>query len=199
MEKENDKPKIVKNKSKANVQTKNGGSYSYQYTGLADLADQGVNIPKMRILPTEFGEYIEYFDGGEWHMGAKIVVPEGGRMNEAQAYGSALTYARRYTTMLAERVACDDDKNLEGDSSGTSRKAKNPSTHDFRRMDFNKIREQAGQINDIAELTKLYKSFTGLTPGQQGIFKQIFGMRKKEIEAKLNGDGVVVDDGKYDI
>lgn len=198
MEKENDKPKIVKNKSKANVQTRNGGQYSYQYTGLADLADQGVNIPKMRVLPTEYGEYIEYFDGSEWQMGAKIVVPEESRMNAAQAYGSALTYARRYTTMLAERVACDDDKNLEGDSNGASRKPKSQ-TRDFKKMDFTKIKEQTKQIHDIEELTKLYRSFTGLTNGQQEILKQIFGIRKKEIEAKLNGSGVVVDDGNYDI
>lgn len=179
MEKTNDKPKIVKNKSKANVQTKTGGQYSYQYTGLADLADQGVNIPKMRVLPTEYGEYIEYFDDGEWHMGAKIVVPQSGRMNEAQAYGSALTYARRYTTMLAERVACDDDKNLEGDDGHGQRKPQ-PSK-DFKKMDFAKIKEQAKQITDLAELTKLYKSFTNLTPGQQKVLQRIFSERRNEI------------------
>ena len=93
---------IVQNKEQA---------YGYKYSSLASLYDAGINIPQMRIDAT--GEFVEYFKGGEWLRGAKIVVPEVKGMNAAQAYGSALTYARRYTVMMAESVVCTDDQLLE--------------------------------------------------------------------------------------
>lgn len=88
-------------------------AYGYNYTSLSDIAKGGVRIPKMKIEIIEGHEYILYWDGKEWQQGARIVVPEMKGMNAAQAYGSALTYARRYTTMLAESVVSDDDQNLE--------------------------------------------------------------------------------------
>lgn len=96
--------KVVKNKS---------SGYGYKYSNLADLAREGITIDKMRVKPTEFGDYIEYFDGNEWHIGAKIVPFEAKGMNAAQAYGAALTYARRYTVQMAQSIACDDDDAVE--------------------------------------------------------------------------------------
>lgn len=58
--------------------------------------------------------------GCEWIRGARVVIPkqaEGAKdnktMNDAQLYGSAITYARRYTAMLFFGIACDDDDKLE--------------------------------------------------------------------------------------
>lgn len=97
--------KIVKNASPG---------YGYNYSSLADLVEAGVDIPQMRVKPTEFGEFIEYLDKkGEWQIGAKVVEFEAKGMNRAQMYGAALTYARRYTVQLAQKVACDDDKGVE--------------------------------------------------------------------------------------
>ncbi len=97
--------KIIKNASHG---------YGYKYSSLADLAEAGVEIPVMRVKPTEFGEFIEYLDrDGNWQIGAKIVEFEAKGMNRAQMYGSALTYARRYTVQMAQSVACDDDKGVE--------------------------------------------------------------------------------------
>lgn len=96
--------KIVKNAS---------DGYGYKYSNLADLAKNNINIPKMRVKPTEFGEFIEYWDGENWQIGAKIVLFEAKGMNAAQMYGAALTYARRYTVQMAESVACDDDDAVE--------------------------------------------------------------------------------------
>lgn len=96
--------KIVKNSS---------DGYGYKYSSLADLAKAGIKIPKMRIC-SEHPDFLEYQDeDGTWHMGSKIVVPEMKSCNEAQAYGSALTYARRYTVQMAMCVACDDDDEVE--------------------------------------------------------------------------------------
>lgn len=100
---------IVKTASKAG-----SGSYGFSYASLSDLAKQGVKIPKMRVAVIEGQQFVEYFDGKEWQIGAQVITDfESRGMNKAQAYGSALTYARRYTVQLAECVAVDDDKNVE--------------------------------------------------------------------------------------
>ena len=97
---------IVANKSKA---------YGYNYASLGDIASQGFPIPKMKTGSEDGKEYVYYYDAElkEWTRGAEIVIPQMKSMNEAQRYGSALTYARRYTTLMALSLACDDDKALE--------------------------------------------------------------------------------------
>lgn len=97
---------IVANKSKA---------YGYNYASLGDIAQQGFQIPKMKTGTEDGREYVFYYDSElkEWTRGALVVVPEMKGMNTAQQYGSALTYARRYTTLMALSLACDDDKKLE--------------------------------------------------------------------------------------
>lgn len=96
--------KVIGKKSKA---------YGYNYTSLGDIALEGLEIPKMRIKRLEGDDYIEYLDGEEWQLGARIITPEMKGANEAQRYGSGLTYARRYTTLMALQLACDDDKKIE--------------------------------------------------------------------------------------
>lgn len=96
--------KIVKNSSKA---------YGYNYASLGDIVKQGFEIPKMRVATHEGNDYIEYFDGEAWQLGARIVVPDMKGSNEAQRYGSALTYARRYTAQMALSLVCDDDTKIE--------------------------------------------------------------------------------------
>lgn len=96
--------KIIKNVSKA---------YGYNYASLSDIVAQGQELPKMRLSVKDGNDYVEYFDGSEWQTGARIVVPSMKGSNEAQAYGAALTYARRYTALMALQLACDDDKTVE--------------------------------------------------------------------------------------
>ena len=107
--------KSNESKSNAKIVANKSTGYGYKYSNLADLARDGVNIPKMRVKPTENGDYIEYYDETtkEWQLGARIVMFESKGMNAAQTYGAALTYARRYTVQMAESVACDDDDAVE--------------------------------------------------------------------------------------
>ena len=109
--------KIIKNASKA---------YGYNYASLSDIIAQGQELPKMRLSVKDGNDYVEYFDGSEWQTGARIVVPSMKGSNEAQAYGAALTYARRYTALMALSLACDDDKTVE-----TSEKAEAPAQKKF--------------------------------------------------------------------
>ena len=102
--------------------------HNYHYANLADIARQGIEIPLMRVVPlvdkdgnvqTENGrpiEYVEAFVNNEWVRGARVVIPSNSRSNEAQNYGAALTYARRYTVLTLLGIACDDDDRIESHS-----------------------------------------------------------------------------------
>lgn len=121
--------KIVKPEPVKLVGNKSSG-YNYKYTSLGDLVLAGVELPPMRVAVLVDGEQtpvldkdgnpIEYIEARmplgnafEWIRGARIVIPSGNKMNEAQAYGSALTYARRYTALTILGIACDDDNKIE--------------------------------------------------------------------------------------
>jgi len=108
--------KIVANTSKA---------YGYNYASLSDIANQGFTIPKMKTGTDGEKEYVYYYDAElkEWVRGAEIVVPEMKGSNSAQRYGAAITYARRYTTLLALSLACDDDKKIETQEPTDTKKA----------------------------------------------------------------------------
>lgn len=100
---------VVANKSKA---------YGYNYASLGDIANQGFTIPKMKTGTEEGREYVYCYDAElkEWIRGAEIVIPNMKSMNEAQRYGSALTYARRYSVLMFLGLVCDEDKKLETQS-----------------------------------------------------------------------------------
>lgn len=98
-----------------NIIKNNSKGYNYSYASLSDIAEQGIEIPKMKTISENDKEYVAYWDNdlNEWIRGAEIVLPDSKGMNKAQIYGSALTYARRYTTHLAMRLAPTDDKTIE--------------------------------------------------------------------------------------
>jgi hypothetical protein len=124
---EKERPKVLGNKS---------DGYKYHYTSLSDIVIAGYELPPMRIATLTNnngdpvivdGRPVEYIEAQrtvgnavEWIRGARVVIPkqaEGAKdnktMNDAQLYGSAITYARRYTAMLFFGIACDDDDKLE--------------------------------------------------------------------------------------
>lgn len=100
------KEQIVVTKSKA---------YGYNYASLGDIAQQGFTIPRMKTGTENDKEYVYCYDSEtkEWIRGAEIVIPEMKGMNESQKYGSALTFARRYSVMMFLGLVSDDDKKLE--------------------------------------------------------------------------------------
>lgn len=98
--------KIIKTESKA---------YGYNYASLADIVRQGNELPKMKTGTENGKEYVYYLDNElkEWIRGAEIVIPQMKSMNAAQQYGSALTYARRYTALMSLQLTSGDDSELE--------------------------------------------------------------------------------------
>lgn len=164
--------KIVKNTSPA---------HNYKYSSLADLHKAGIDIPKMRVKATEYGEFIEYLDDkGEWQMGAKIVPIESKVMNPAQAYGASLTYARRYTVQMAEQVACDDDDAIEQDE--TVKKSYGGISFDDIRAELKLIDDEASVIDYGKEVAKKFKN---PTEKQSAFIKKMLADRIKGIRGEL--------------
>ena len=109
-EKKEPESKVIKAASKAGK----AGGYGFSYASLSDIVKEGHALPKMRLKVIDGRQFIEYESDGEWLLGAEVITDfKSPGMNACQAYGSALTYARRYTAQLALGLAVDDDKNVE--------------------------------------------------------------------------------------
>ena len=150
-------PKVIKNQSKG---------YGYTYNNLADLARAGVEIPPMKTAIVEGREYVFAKIGDEWIQGAQVIDIDMKGMNAAQAYGSALTYARRYTVQLVMGIACDDKTYPKGN------------------IDFQALRDECAIIDDVESLKDLYERIKkdGISPAQEKYVNEIINKRKKELE-----------------
>lgn len=161
---------IVKSESKA---------YGYNYASLADIVNQGFKLPMMETKVIEGQTFMGWVDDkGEWHQGAPLIVPEMKGMNAAQAMGSALTYARRYTAQMALGLACDDDAKLEktkGAPEATGRVYGSAS-----KVNFTEVREKLGEIDSVDGLNK-YWTDLHLSDKQANILKSDFARRKAQI------------------
>ena len=106
------KTKVTKN------QTASVGKYSYQYVDIAQIHEY------LEANNMSYYQYIDVVDGNDYIMTVKIINGEekpalrGARVvdatligvnNPAQQQGSALTYARRYSLLMAFGLATEDD------------------------------------------------------------------------------------------
>lgn len=114
----------------------------------------------------------------EWIRGARVVIPkqaEGAKdnktMNDAQLYGSAITYARRYTAMLFFGIACDDDDKLETKTQAEAQ-----------------AQELANMKNDLLELYKKVggKAFETYLKERGGLSFETYPKLKAELLKRIN-------------
>ncbi len=176
-------PKIIGNKSTG---------YNYSYTSLSDIVIAGYDLPPMRVavLTNDAGEPVivdgapvEYIEmqmitdngtGHEWVRGARVVLPKGAKnnsMNDAQLYGSAITYARRYTAMMMFGIACDDDDKLETKTQADAQ-----------------AQELAGMKEELAELYKKAggEAFENWLKERGGLEYKTFAPLKAELLKRIN-------------
>lgn len=168
------------------VKTSSKG-YNYNYASLADIAKAGHDIPKMRIKPTPDGDYIEYYDGEEWQIGAKIVIPQMAKSNDAQMYGAAVTYARRVTAQLALQLVCSDDDKVETHSEDD---AKANEKRNSSRMNFDDIKKKLDGMKTISEVNAFAKEISAIyqnpTDSQRHAIQTMFTIRREEITESRN-------------
>ena len=164
----NSNKQIVKNASQG---------YGYSYSNLADLAKAGIEIPVMKTQRVDGDEYVFALIDGEWIQGAKVIEMEMKGMNAAQAYGSALTYARRYTVQLVKGIACDDDDKVEAD--GAAKRVDNKNS----KLDSDKIREQLDMLDDIESVKAYYEELKKIhqSPAQEKYINGMFNKKKAQI------------------
>lgn len=181
----------VDNKAAKIVKTASQG-YNYNYASLGDIARAGYQIPLMRIKPTELGEFIEYKDdAGEWQIGAKIVIPQMAKSNDAQMYGAAVTYARRVTAQLALGIVCSDDEKVE---TKTKEDADANEKRNASRMSFDDIKAKLDTLKTISEVNAFAKEVSKIylnpTEKQRYAIQTMFGIRREELtEARMTYAG----------
>lgn len=140
--------------------------YNYKYASLADIAKQGFKIPKMKIqthTANEFmTDYVYYYDEDlkEWIQGARVVIPEMKSGNKAQMYGAAVTYARRFTTLMALGLATDDDVQIEEAREDKQEVKKNDKATG---KQIWRLQNKANPKDLESELNRLHKSIDELT------------------------------------
>ena len=184
----------VKKKSTAG----GAGKFSYKYTDLATIHEE---MEKQGITYYQYTKYDENAhadyvytvitkDGKvtEPIRGAKIV--EGNTLaggNAAQQYGSALTYARRYSLLMALGWATEDDDAQSAGSTYEPQKIAPRSLQNNGRLDFDAVREELAELHAVEAVEALWRTiinkYQNLTDKQYNALTRMFKDRKDDIEA----------------
>ena len=157
--------------------------YGYKYAELStiheELEKQGISYYQYIAYDSDAdADYIyTVINNGEEELaprrGCRAISGGDSMKSAAQAQGSAITYARRYSLLMALGWATeDDDGNTAGNPTPNQRKSK---------VDFDEVRARIATIDSVEELNKYWVSLK-LSEKQAAILKSAFAERKLDIE-----------------
>lgn len=159
--------------------------YGYKYSDLSTIHDemekQGITYYQYTQYDVEAGSdyiYTVLIYGDEEkkpRRGCRIVLGSGMK-SAAQEQGSGITYARRYSLLMALGWATEDD---DGASAGKSVPA-SESRANINKVDFRQVREHLTEITNTDELNSYWVSLN-LTNKQADILKEDFAKRKAKL------------------
>jgi len=145
---------------------KNTQGYGYKYTDLAGIHSYLESVKLTYFQEVDETDHIvtHILDetGKELRAvrGAKIIETgalSGGKVNPAQDYGSSLTYARRYSLLLAFGLATDDD-DAESLTGKTAVNRATPASSGGGNIDFAEVREKIAQAQSREDVENIYKT-----------------------------------------
>lgn len=191
-----------------NTLKKNANGYNYQYTDLAEihkfLEEQGLTYYQY-IKINEIGAeqiYTKRSDIDEPIPGCKV--PQAtlqGKSNPAQEYGSALTYARRYSLLMAYGLATTDDDaeslTVKNDNKSKSTSNSKASTVSNRNEQTDKLTAQIKKYADEHGMTmrEIAKDY-GLTNSNatEEKLKEVLADLTSEKQASMADDFAAIDE-----
>ena len=107
---------------------------------------------------------------GQWLEFGPLAMPVS--KNDAQGYGSASTYCKRYSLQSVAAIVGDEDDDGNEASKPTQKPAKAPKADA-------KVLEQTAAVESVADLQALYK---GLDEAQRNACIDTFAARRKELD-----------------
>lgn len=164
----------------ANTIGKNAQGYGYKYTDLAHIHEW------LESNGLSYYQYIETVEGVDYVMTVPVVDGEpkeprrgcrvvqatlSGKSNPAQEQGSALTYARRYSLLMAFGLATEDD-----DGESLTRKKPEPRTNEPP-TEYKRKSDKA--ITDT-QITAIENLLTDASPERLEIFNKCLDYYKVE-------------------
>lgn len=164
---------------------KKSNGYNYKYAELAQIHEELENqdITYYQYIdydPAADADYVYTViikDGKESspRRGCRVIIGHEAKMSAAQAQGSALTYARRYSLLMALGWATEDD-----DGAGAGKLSTDQVNSGGSRLNFNAVRNRLAGIDNLDELNNYWKELH-LTDKQALALKSSFAKRKVEI------------------
>lgn len=162
--------------------------YGYKYSDLStiheEMEKQGITYYQYTEYSIEAGcDYIYtvlIIDGEEQkpRRGCRVIYGDEKQMkSQAQAQGSGLTYARRYSLLMALGWATEDD---DGSTAGNNDASATKPLRTANKIDFKQVREHLGEIMSEDELNAYWHSLK-LTEKQAQVLKGDFLKRKVAI------------------
>lgn len=186
---------------------KNASGYGYKYTPLDvvvdamrdHMAECGLSYVQMPSTPpVEYGPAVALttrlmHTSGQWVEDSLVIpIPKVGKANEAQAYGAALTYARRYALTAMLGIVADEDV----DAATMPQKPKAPATNGNGRANVTADQLKALHAAGRAVYGPIWDSKRGelvdyVTEGRTKSSKELYADEAakiiKGINAKANG------------